>query len=426
MKPSILKTATQKQTSLRHISLEEEIQAHVDMVEAQGQIEKSTAEIDHAEDAISALEDLALVCDKIEEPTKTEAALIQITGNALAAGTDVDPANFTPSMEDDDGAKGFVQKTKDAIRRIIEAIKAALTRMWNWVKSFFTNCNLTLDARAKRAKTLQESLKKIKARGEISIEVSKGSLFQKDTSGAEVLKMFNEEQKELTTYRDFCKKIMDNILQKDILSFDQATSKYVIQGVEIAAPSDVRKNSKQVVPGLNLVTVALRMKTLNATVSVSYFQGRGTFDNIEAAKKVFDDWVTDFSYALDDHFGGNEEGHRVKLTFKNPDEVVKCVQAIELCDAAIRDINNDVFKVGGKKLEEYVSRHEDKSEVVIKKPDLNDPKSFVEIISVSLSQSTRLARSMSASTLRMLQIASRTSAMMHRIIVNVIDKVGSK
>lgn len=221
----------------RFISLEEEIQANIEQTQAVAEVEKTASEIQHAEDAAAVLEDLATVVDKIDEPSPTESALIQITGDALAAGTDADPADLTPSMEDEGGAKNFGQRAKETIKRIIEAIKAAFRRMWEWVKKFFTSTNSVIDAKAQRSKELREKLRKVKFDKPVEMNVKASKLFNKDLKGNEVADRLKETFKAIQQYNAFVDKI-----NKCMVADNKAVVKLAAQAAEgkkvkIPAPS---------------------------------------------------------------------------------------------------------------------------------------------------------------------------------------------
>lgn len=207
----VAKPQTTDATPVRRISLEEEIQANVDQIEAVAEMEKTGDEINHAEDAIAVLEELAVIVNEIDKPTPTESALIQLTGDALAAGTDADPNELTPSMEDENGTKTFKEKASDVIRKIIEAVRAAIRKIGEMVKKFTTSTNTVILGKAQRSKELREMLRGVKLQAPIQVQVSGSKLFDKDMNVTEVTNRLKETFKALEQYQNFMKKTENSV-----------------------------------------------------------------------------------------------------------------------------------------------------------------------------------------------------------------------
>ena len=198
MRNSIFKQALK---TTRHISLEEEIQANVDVVNATNEIELLGSEIDHSQDVASVLEDLAVVADNIETPTPAESALFQLAGDAMVAGTGAEASALTPAMEEGgEGLKGFAQKAKETIKKIWEAIKAAFKKAFEWIKKLFTSSRTAIEGRAQRSKELREKLAKVKWEGPLTVWVHGSSLFDKNMTGAQAVKKLHDAFKELQNY----------------------------------------------------------------------------------------------------------------------------------------------------------------------------------------------------------------------------------
>jgi hypothetical protein len=147
------------------ISLEEEIQANVAMVDAMADIERTTGEIAHAEDVIAALEDLAVVATSIKEASPHEAALMQIAGDALVAGTGAEASALTPAMEEGaEGVKNFSAKAKETIKKIWEAIKAAFGKLLDRARKFFGHGRVALQARKAQTVALRKRIEEHKGK----------------------------------------------------------------------------------------------------------------------------------------------------------------------------------------------------------------------------------------------------------------------
>lgn len=149
----------------RNISLEEEIQANVGMVDALSDIERTTSEIAHAEDVIAVLEDLAVVATDIKEASPQEAALLQIAGDALVAGTGAEASALTPAMEEGaEGMKNFGTKAKEAIKKIWEAIKVAFAKLLGQATKFFSNGRVAFQARKAQTEVLRKRVEESKGK----------------------------------------------------------------------------------------------------------------------------------------------------------------------------------------------------------------------------------------------------------------------
>lgn len=290
MRKTLFQLAVQTSPAVtRHISLEEEIQANIEQTEAVAEVDKTSAEIAHAEDAAAVLEDLATVVEKIEQPSPTESALIQITGDALAAGTDADPADLTPSMEDEGGAKKFGERAKDTIKRIMEAIKAAFRRMWEWVKKFFTSTNSVIDAKAQRSNELRQKLSKVKFDKPVEIKLKHSKLVDKDMKVTEVTSRLKETFKALQQFGDLIKKLDRGAIETN-KQFQKIGSELAAgKKVKVPAPNSPvlgkSTGQKKDVEGMifeeysfELPYTGLRLLTYKPTGSIEM----STFDQLDA------------------------------------------------------------------------------------------------------------------------------------------------
>jgi hypothetical protein len=118
------------------LSLEEEIQANVEMAEAIHGLRVVGDTLPTTTGLVQAINDLDVVAGQLGDlstlPAST-AALLQVTGQAIVAGTDADATQLAPALED----ASDKSDRRGVIRRIIDNILAMVKKFWNWLKSFF-------------------------------------------------------------------------------------------------------------------------------------------------------------------------------------------------------------------------------------------------------------------------------------------------
>lgn len=85
----------------------------------------------------SVLEDLAVVATRIERATPTEVRLIENVSDMAAAGTNIAPQNFIPSMESFIGGVLAMESVVDKAKKIVEVVLAHLAKIWQAITDFF-------------------------------------------------------------------------------------------------------------------------------------------------------------------------------------------------------------------------------------------------------------------------------------------------
>lgn len=118
------------------ISLEEEIQANVDVADALNGMQAISDTLPTTTSLAQAISDLDVVAGQLgnlaDLPPSTT-ALLQVTGQAIVAGTDADASELTPALEDATDKSD----RRGIIRRIIDNVLAMVKKFWNWLKKFF-------------------------------------------------------------------------------------------------------------------------------------------------------------------------------------------------------------------------------------------------------------------------------------------------
>lgn len=137
---------------------EERLQREVQTAQGLVEIEHVSTSLGHATGLIQALEDLEAVASHIDKPTPTEAALLQIAGNAVVAGADADPRQITPAMEDNSDTSD----RKGVIRRIVDKVMEMLRKFYEWVKKFVKNMVYGGRLQDQNVERLKTSLKEVK------------------------------------------------------------------------------------------------------------------------------------------------------------------------------------------------------------------------------------------------------------------------
>lgn len=116
----------------------------------------------------SVLEELAVVATRIERATPTETRLIENVSDMAAAGTNIAPQNFIPSMEGYIGRRISMESVVDTIKKVLEIVLAHLTKIWQYISDFFKlafvipNMLQLIKERQRILKTLGDPMKDVK------------------------------------------------------------------------------------------------------------------------------------------------------------------------------------------------------------------------------------------------------------------------
>lgn len=94
---------------------------------------------DKALDLSVSMDDLHVVMNKIEEPTSTDLALMQIVANSAVSGTDIDAAQALPSMESfgekEVFVQGLVERSGDILNMFVHQVSDNFENLINCISS---------------------------------------------------------------------------------------------------------------------------------------------------------------------------------------------------------------------------------------------------------------------------------------------------
>lgn len=157
---TVYKERTLGHGSLPTVALEEQVQAIEAATQLHQQIEGAFTDTERAAPMVSALEDLAFVCDRIKEITPKEAAMIQIAGDVAVAGTDASGDTVTPALESMIGdskitTAAVVAKIKDTINHIIAAIRQLVKQVMTYASSYVSRIAVIAGGSETRLKKLE-------------------------------------------------------------------------------------------------------------------------------------------------------------------------------------------------------------------------------------------------------------------------------
>lgn len=157
---TVYKERTLGHGSLPTVALEEQVQAIEEATALHQQIESVFSGNERATPMVSALEDLAFVCDRIKEVTPKEAAFLQIAGDMTVAGTDQSADSVTPALESMVGdakvvGAEVVRKIKDTITHIIAAIKHLIKQVMAYSASYISRITVIAGGSETRLKKLE-------------------------------------------------------------------------------------------------------------------------------------------------------------------------------------------------------------------------------------------------------------------------------
>lgn len=165
--------AMESQSFGENISLEEEqLLLDESAADAAG-TESDLKEAERIIEVSDALEDLAVIADGIEEATPAEVALLETAGDMAVAGTDVEPEEVVPAMEQYQGRRIATEGIRETAQTIWRSIQEFLKNIWKKIESFFYKIFGTIPALRKRLKELQ---KRVEAKSGTGIEEKKVTL----------------------------------------------------------------------------------------------------------------------------------------------------------------------------------------------------------------------------------------------------------
>lgn len=161
----------------RVISLEEEAVVTSEADQEAHEIESALSEADHNLDVSDALEELAVVADRVEETTPEVAQLIDTAAQMAVAGSDITPEEMVPAAESFIGRKYAVESIVERAKTIFESIMAFVRKLWDHIFAYF-RVGVVVPRLEAHIKKLEEKLKeadKLKE-GATGFKVSTGFL----------------------------------------------------------------------------------------------------------------------------------------------------------------------------------------------------------------------------------------------------------
>jgi hypothetical protein len=82
--------------------------------------------------------DTQSVLSQVPEAGDVETGLVNAVGEMAASGTDVDPESVSTTITDAVSTEGFISNALEQLRKMWEAIKTYLAKMWQHIRDFFT------------------------------------------------------------------------------------------------------------------------------------------------------------------------------------------------------------------------------------------------------------------------------------------------
>lgn len=145
--------------------------------------EEQLNDAERLEETATALEDVVMAADQIEEATPSDLIMIEAASRLAVAGSDIDPEEITPSLEQFHGTRVSMEGVRRMISAIWEAIRTAVKRVYEKIEGFFYKILGTIPR-------LKKSIEAVRARAHAT--VGKTVKENKTTVGAEINSLFTD------------------------------------------------------------------------------------------------------------------------------------------------------------------------------------------------------------------------------------------
>jgi len=251
----IIRTSQKTGQPIAIISFEEYSEAQSQSAELAKDIDTQAQDVNRSIDVATALEELMVVADNIEQATPEEANLIELGGNIAVAGTGVTPEQIVPSLESFIGGKISLEELglKEKIKKIWELIAKTLSEIWSKISEFIETSFVMVAYvinELRKVKGIVKDLKNARIRSEkMDLDVSRfGTIFN---DGAQFLNDAGSIKQSLDKTRDQFKNFFENYvnsltnlgdnLGKDINSINKENIAKVVSDLNGSLLLDQRK-----------------------------------------------------------------------------------------------------------------------------------------------------------------------------------------
>lgn len=350
MKKLIL-SADKSDNKTSSIGLEHELDAHVQMSEILLDISQQEQQVDKSLQVVQALEEFQEVVQCIEQPSIREAALIQVFGDALVSGTDADPNELTPSMEDVNGS-GVLNRAAQAVAKIIKYIKEAIAKMVKSLLAFFGFGRTAVQNQEARADKLDKKLKDMPTKLDPnSINMTASFLINQNLTAAQLRERVEETLSKLTGARRISQYVVH--INTDIagsvgkaveafLKKEEPQKGYRIDAVRTDTPGLGKKIGSKTLKSLQGTIETWMYPIANTGGAIQYCTVRFSAGRVKDFGAFIDElgeaappvWVND-----DDQNHGDKDSYEIKFSGKEDIEAT-IEAALNLCkkiDASIKE-----------------------------------------------------------------------------------------